>query len=727
VKTISLKKVSAVAVASLGFGLLSVVPAQASVATVAALTTVDGDATNSIVYTTVGTEVLTDVFALTTTDTTEADTLTITPTITSQPAGDTLSVGTAGSGKVGMKTSGTLGANVATTATADKHTLAVSAGVATLTWSSGTIPAFAENAEQVVGQLSVTPTTAGRYVIAITPSGATTTNTAVNLVIYASGASGTVGTAGVGTAALTAQQGGQAAMTYTFPNGASVGTIYRFQSAGVGSIIGATGKQTDNSTAMNPVPYNGTAGDFSAGASWTTASVTTSGTATLTLNSSTAGTQTVSVTRIDATTGSPVAVASLTVTWTAATSLNLTTLQVSTLPGNANGNCTVANKANADHNSVTRVPASEVTNSTAAHADICVIAMNGNGTAMTLSSLTVGTAGPGLVALTAVGGSAATTYGLGSVSADLDGEATFNTAGSLLSGATTYLVSAKALNTDGVTSTTLTGSVTVNFVDSKVATATLTQLKYALDDGAASTAVANFVLADKAKLSMAGGATSNLLVDSDIASTLVVDAAGETDASAAVTVSTATSVAADGTVTKGVISVDCTATAYEKLTIWMHFESNTVPSNKITVYCTNDTVGTLVIGASNTTAGASQKVTATATAGITSKPSYPTADSATATFSVLLGTLSSTSAVNFENGVAEVNYGAPAASGKATIKVVPSDVATVPAFALGVTKDIVIAASSDLSSLTTQIDALNAKIVALNALIAKIMKKLGVK
>jgi len=723
VKTISLKKVSAVAVASLGFGLLSVVPAQATVATHAVLTTVDGDATNSIVYTTVGTQVLTDVYALTTEATTEADTLTITPTITSQPAGNTLSVGTAGSGKVGMTTTGTLGANVATTATVDKHTLAVNNGVATLVWSSGTIPAFAENSEQVVGQLSVTPTTAGRYVIAITPSGATTTNTAVSLVIYASGANGTVGTAGVGTAALTAQQGGQAEMTYTFPNGASVGTIYRFQSTGVGSIIGATGKQTDNSTTMNPVPYNGTTGDFSAGASWTTASVTTSGTATLTLNSSTAGTQTVSVTRIDATTGSPVAVSSLTVTWTAATSLNLTTLQVSTLPGDDSANCTVANKANAAHNSVTRVAASDVTNDTATDADICVIAIDGNGAAKTLSSLAVTTAGPGLVALTALGGSSATTYGLGSASADLDGQAQFNTAGSLLSGATTYLVTAKALNTDGVTSTTLTGSVTVNFIDSKVATATLTQLKFALDDGEAAVAVANFELTDKATQKMAGGATSNLLVDSDIASTLVVDAAGETDSSAAVTVSTATSVSASGTVTKGVISVDCTATAYEKLTIWMHFESNTVPSNKITVFCTNDTVKTLVIGAVNATAGTSQSVTATATAGITGKADYPTADSATATFSALTGSLSSITAVNFKNGVATVTYGTPSTSGVATIKVVPSDVATIKEL----TKDITIAASGDLAAITTLVDSLNAKIVALNALIAKIMKKLGVK
>ena len=726
-KTISLKKVAAVAVASLGFGLLSVVPASATVATVLTPTFIDGDTTDGIVYTTVGTEVLTDVYILTTTDTTEADSLTLTPSIVSQPAGDTLSVGTAASGKVGMTTSGTLGANVATAAAATKHTVSVSSGVTTLAWSSGTIPAFAENSEQVVGQLSVTPTTAGRYVVRLTAGGATTTNSTVDLIIYAAGASGTVGTSGVGTAAVTAQVGGQAAFTYTFPNGTATGTIYQVQSSGVGAIIGATGLRTDNTTAMNPVPYNGTTGDFSAGAKWTTAGVTTSGTATFTLQSTTAGTQTVRVTKIDATTGSPVAVTSVTVTWSAATSLNLTSLQVSVLPGNDAANCTVANKANAAHNSVTRVAATDVSNGGADDADICVIAMNGNGTAMTLSSLTVGTAGPGLVGLTALGGTAPTTYGLASVSADLDGQAQFNTVGSLISGATTYLVTAKALNADGVTYTTLTGTASVAFVDSKVAKATLTQLKYALDDGDAATAVANFVLEDKSKLAMAGGATSNLLVDSDIASTLVVDEAGETDASAAVTVSTATSVAADGTVTKGVISVDCTATAYEKLTIWMHYETNTVASNKITVYCTNDTVKTLVIGASNTSAGASQEVTATATAGITGKESYPTADSATATFSVLLGTLSSTAAVNFKNGVATVNYGAPAASGKATIKVVPSDVSTVSAFALGVTKDIVIAASSDLSSLTTQIDALNAKIVALNALIAKIMKKLGVK
>jgi len=716
VKTISLKKVSAVAVASLGFGLLSVVPAQAGAGDFETVPT------SATLYTSAGTGVTTTV-SIDVTDTASAlGASTVTATMTTKPTGSTAAATWNSTGlEAPFATSGT---------TANTHPVTFDANVATIAADSdGTGVNIANNTPKILGTLAFTPDAAGKYVITLTTGGVLAAGTEVNgtVTVWASGANGTIGTAGTGTRALTAQVGGQAQFVYTTPNGTATGTIYQIQSAGVGSIIGATGVLTDGSTAENPVPYNGTTGDFSAGAKWTTATNTTPHQGTFVLQSATAGTQTVSVTKIDATTGSPVVVTSVTVTWTAATSLNLTSLQVSILPGDDSGNCTVANKANAAHNSVTRVAATDQTNSAASDADICVIAMNGNGTIKALTSLTIGTAGPGLVGIQDIGAAGATTYGLASVSADVDGQAQFNTAGSLISGNTTYLVSAKALNADGTTYTTLTGTVSVAFVDSVVAKATVTQLKYALDDGAAATAVANFVLEDKSKLAMAGGATSNLLVDSDAASTLVVDAAGETDATAAVTVSTATSVAADGTVTKGVISVDCSATAYEKLTIWMHFESNTVPSNKITVYCTNDTVKTLVIGASNTTAGASQKVTATATAGITGKESYPTADSATATFSVLLGTLSSTSAVNFENGVAEVNYGAPAASGKATIKVVPSDVTTVPAFALGVTKDIVIAASSDLSTLTTQIDALNAKIVALNALIAKIMKKLGVK
>jgi hypothetical protein len=155
----------------------------------------------------------------------------------------------------------------------------------------------------------------------------------------------------------------------------------------------------------------------------------------------------------------------------------------------------------------------------------------------------------------------------------------------------------------------------------------------------------------------------------------------------------------------------------------MQFATDTVKSNKITVYCTESTVKTLTIGAVNASAGSSQKITATATAGITGKLDYPTADAATATFSSVQGVLSSTNAVNFENGVATVNFAAPSAAGTATIKVVPSDVSTVAAFALGVEKVITISSSTDISAITTLINSLIAKINALNKLVIKIQKK----
>ena len=707
------KRIAFVAVTALGAGVLSVAPASAAA----------GDFTSAAdsatLYTSAGVAVTTPVSIDGTDDDSTLGASTVTATMTTKPTGSTAAA---------TWNSTAIESPFAIAAASNKHLVTYDGNVATIAQDTdATGVDIVTGAPKNVGTLSFTPDAAGKYVITLTQGGVLAAGTEANgtITIWASGANGTVGTAGTGTRALTAQVGGQAQFVYTTPNGTATGTIYQIQSAGVGSIIGATGLLTDGSTPENPVPYNGTAGDFSAGAKWTTTTNATPHQGTFVLQSSTAGTQTVSITKIDAATGSPVAVTSVTVSWAAATSLNLTTLQVSILPGDDSANCTVANKANVAHNSVTRVPATDQTNSAAADADICVIAMNGNGTAKALTSLTIGTAGPGLVAIQDIGAAGATTYGLASVSSDVDGQAQFNTAGSLISGNTTYLVSAKALNADGTTYTTLTGTVSVAFVDSAVAKATLTQLKYALDDGAVATAVANFVLEDKSKLAMAGGATSNLLVDSDRASTLVVDAAGESDAAAAVTVSTATSVAATGIVTKGVISVDCAATSFEKLTIWMHFEANTVPSNKITVYCTNDTVKTLVIGAVNSTAGSSQKITATATAGITGKPDYPTADSATATFSALIGTLSSTSAVNFVNGVATVNYASPSAAGTATINVVPSDVTTVAAFALGVEKAITITASSDITAITTLINSLIAKINALNKLVVKIQKKVN--
>lgn len=59
-----------------------------------------------------------------------------------------------------------------------------------------------------------------------------------------------MGTSGVGSTALTATSGGAAAFTYTFPNGTATGTVYQFQSSGVGTITGATGFHNDGTMAI---------------------------------------------------------------------------------------------------------------------------------------------------------------------------------------------------------------------------------------------------------------------------------------------------------------------------------------------------------------------------------------------------------------------------------------------------------------------------------------------
>jgi len=706
VKTISLKKVSAVAVASLGFGLLSAVPVNS-----ASSAAVVGTATQSGV---VGTSYTTTVGSTILNSDTNPGTLSL-----SVPAGSAVTMADR-DGSFSAATTAVL------TSTATGFAFTASSGAVAIT---ATPTSFS-------GTVTIIPDVPGTYAVTFTAAGAGTGAAAATAYMNIAGAAGTVGTGGLGTTAITATAGGEAAFTYTNPSADASGTVYSFASSGVGSIVIATGKRADGTTDNNPVPSNGSAADWSAGAKWTTGDAA-SATATVRVRSTTAGTQTVNITKLDAATGAPIAAATVAITWNSGTSLNLTTLQVTILPGNDTANCTVANKSNAAHGSVVRVPASDQTDNDASDANLCVLALNGSGAAVTLSALTVGVSGPGLIGQDAIQGNNANddVKGIASVSTVLTGAAAFNLYGSLISGKATYLVTAKATNSDGVTSTTLTGSASVNFVDSTVAKATITQTKGALDVDSGAVTVATLELFDKNNFAMAGGANGDLLVDSDAASTVTIDEAGESDASAAVTVSTASSITAAGVVTKGVISVDCAAGKYEKLTIKAHYASNTVPSNAIVVYCTEGNVDSLVIDAVNSGAGASQTVKITAKAGIVGKADYPVADFAddgttaiTAGITATQGVLSSASPA-FVGGVATVTFNAPLAGGPVILTVKPSATTTAGAAlaTTGVAKTITIGASSDITSLATSISALNAKIVALNALIAKIMKRLNIR
>ena len=138
-----------------------------------------------------------------------------------------------------------------------------------------------------------------------------------------------------------------------------------------------------------------------------------------------------------------------------------------------------------------------------------------------------------------------------------------------------------------------------------------------------------------------------------------------------------------------------------------------MPSNKITVYCTSTAAETFVLSAATTAAGAQQDVTVMATAGITGKLDYPVADAQTATFSTTQGTLGSTNAVNFVNGVATVKFNAPLIGGTVIITAKPASVTATSAVttASGVSQTFEIEGDSTAS---LALDAANAATDAAN-------------
>ena len=421
------------------------------------------------------------------------------------------------------------------------------------------------------------------------------------------------------------------------------------------------------------------------------------------LTSAVAATATVTVFQFS-TTGLRTVIETHKVTWVAPETLNLASVHTSLITdGNAAGSCTVANKADANNQSTYY----DVVGGAGA-ASLCIIALNGAGAAKTAADITVTTAGPGLVAGAAVAASAA----------DADGIYVLAITNNGLAGTATFNVSVSSLNQDGVTKTVKTSTISMTFGDTKAASILLEPIVGALDDDAASTAAVNFTVKDANQNPIAKGDddAASLLIDSDVASTLVVDVAGESDlGGTALVITTASSIDAAGVLTKGVISLDCANGVYEKITLWMHLESNTVASNKVTLFCTEAIAD--VTTESMTIAVAGDKVTATVLAGIPTKLTYPVADAAAGsavTFVSSNGTFKSATPA-IVGGVATTDfYSAGLAKTATIVGTMGSATATATA---------TLATASPLDSITTLINSLIAKINALNKLVVRIQSK----
>jgi len=400
------KRVALVAVAALGFGMLSAAPSSADAAaytmTMGTITPADGSV---VVGTTVTIPVLLDTAAVSD----AADVVTFTATFLQKPINTAL-VDTSIAGGV------TTRATALATAGAALHSVAASSN--TLVATSGAEAADLGGAT-AAGEYTFTPDTPGLYKVTIAASGneEDATLTAVDAIfIIVRGAALTQAASGKANNTGTAVTGGSAVAVYHVPGATPSGTVYNVTSSGVGSIsnpktcdtLDATLEGTDtevrcqadgDSATMTTI--NGT--NYTDGARFTTAVATVgngdggaiveaSASFTVDASSSVVGVQTITVTRVNQSTGVPTAVATITITWgaTAGTAANA---QFSTAYMNAGA--TLATSANDD--TADGVSCSKSTTIATACANIVVTVKDINSVAINNAPLTATLTGPGIL------------------------------------------------------------------------------------------------------------------------------------------------------------------------------------------------------------------------------------------------------------------------------------------------------------------------------------------
>jgi len=530
-------------------------------------------------------------------------------------------------------------------------------------------------------------------------------------------------TGGSSTSATASQAiGNQVTATIT-PTG--TGDIY-LSYTGVGSIMtasdtndiaGATANADTAFTALNGLNYvNG----------GTTAVGTTLQLATFALTSTVAGTQKVSVQTLDAATGLYTSLASLTVTWlegaasagvSAANShiYAITNGQTCTFGASKAGDV-AAGAANADLK--TSVP-------TGTALSLCISPRNGNGdlVAITTSSTVVSSLGA--------------TAALAAASSQT--EAAFTGASSPVSGVAT--ISAILIDNLGY-SATISTTVTYWSTLSKLTLTPLVSAAYAAADqtAPAGDTYAQYVAAAAGTLKTlvvgmkatdAAGSTINLATSANSTATSAwtidsdkvagVPAARTSDALGASV--TTQSVSGESSSTKwGVNAAYITCSSKpEKLTVTAFgkdADGTWVASNSLDVYCSG-AVATVTVKPTATSVAAGG--TTTVNVDIKDANGYPAADNTSVTLTASDGSSIAPSSKSTASGAFATAVNLVAGSNAA------NTIVTAIAGGKSGAATVNITGGSSNANITTQIDALNAKIVALNALIAKIMKKLGVK
>jgi len=742
VKTISLKKVSAVAVASLGFGLLSVVPAGAAALGAMSHTTAVTTATacTPAAPCAVGTAVTANLRVTIASAAASGDAIAATYVL-NDPNGTAVTTATF------TATAGAIGTNA---------TAALSGQTITLT-ATGAVSA----STYVIGTVTFTPAMGGTYSLTntqvltqATTSGNTNldgTTDATTGAFYVAGIRVSQGTTrGLSGAA---KLGNQGKITVVLP--ATASTTYKAVSSGVGAITGSVDTGTTSTT------ISGVATDFSAGITSVTAANTNAHGIVLTLtNAATAGTQTITVTTVDTTTGLSSALYSTTVTWSAiaAMSPGASIVRIAPTGTSAIAQGATPSTTNAYTSTLDAIPYSAPRATGNQPATIQVILVNNDGTAATQGhKVTASVSGSGFVLVDNSGAAAdgtsrsstatltAGTENVAWVHISGDGTAGTGTIGltvtDAVSGVTTALPSKTVTFNGSVTKLAVT---TTNFTIGKAGSTT---------GGAAAARVSANEIGDSTNTSstVTSGTTTPAFIvtatdsgdrnvttgsvptvkssDANVVSggTCILDDGSNADYSAKRSNANSTSV--------GVYNCNFSSAANAAsgskatLTISVADPASTTGGTLTTTLAV--TIGgsisteTVAFNSPSYAPGDAMVITRTAkdSAG---NPVFDGAGAGAVSFNKAVGGTAPGAGVYIggvsasATSVAKSKVFAPSIPGALTATMTGGDAAATVRTASSTVTDA-------NAGLLTQIDALNAKIVALNALIAKIMKKLGVK
>jgi hypothetical protein len=713
VKTISLKKVSAVAVASLGFGLLSVVPANAAFTSqtfTAVVTSTPAAATNTTPAA-AGTPVVLD----------------LKTTLVAGAAGaavaQTATYGLFDPNGTDVTSSATFATNATTITNLTKSNVA---HVYTLGIGVGLTAAV-----HLLGTVTYTPAMGGQYLLKVTTTAITVTDAHTALsastisTMFVSGAGAKVAASGIGTTTVGGVTGGNAKIDFCMA-AHTTGDVYNLISSGVGTI--QTVAQGTTTVGVIVLAGIAAAADFTQGAKATAAGDTLECTL-ATVSSAVAGTQTLKWTAINASTGAPTTVATATVTWGAVPAVSAT---YSTAFINSGTAFPAANWDPA-------VAIVRTAGAGAAQATISITLKDDSQTAIAGAPLTAVITGPGLITLTAGTGTGAT----GTVRAQ-----------SLTGAQMPTNLARIGITADGSAGV---GTITISSGTTVLATKTVTFF------GSVATLTATQVLS-VAKSGTTGGTLGTAVAapaGTTVATTPAVIIVAKDSSGNVVPGLVITAVSSDATVLSGATIVESNGLGVGDGLAGLGSYNASVTSAPASVSGKTATITFRTINPADgvsfistaaikfTLGGAVSTGTVTAAF---DKSSYATGEAAVLTYTAKdsAGNPVFDQDVNFWGGLGtavvfskSVNGSTPSAAATAMFK---SGVKTYKMFApaqagafsatgaldtLTVTAGGSVSAASSVvdgnAAIATSIASLNAKIVALNALIAKIMKRLNIR